>query len=286
MPRGRSRSASRGSSGPRSTGARTRRTRSRPAPARPPARRCDGSACIRRADGRGPAHAGPAAAVGLEHSCAASSLQLEQPGQVGAQPGRIEAGSVAQNHEAVRVDHVDRHAAAGLSTRGSCARSAGSAWSRRSVGRRAARPRAASHGSPRHSHSTSTRLASCPAVARPCHVARERRAFAAAVGRRRQRDAPGALGGFQRYCAAVDSCRRQLAQVGRAAAAARPCSSCLPVASRKNAARRRRAGCRRTARRSPAASCGCGCGRRWSMWGVRIDVVHCDGPCGKSGPAR
>ena len=57
--------------------------------------------------------------AGWRARIASSSLQLQQPGQVGAQAGRIEAGSVAQNHEAVRVDHVDRHAApASCPTRG------------------------------------------------------------------------------------------------------------------------------------------------------------------------
>src|SRR5690606_1104525 len=50
----------------------------------------------------------------MQVSCSGAgrrSDQLQELGDIGAQPDRIEPGRVAQDHEPVRVDHVGRYAA-------------------------------------------------------------------------------------------------------------------------------------------------------------------------------
>ena len=170
------------------------------------------------------------------------SHQLQQLGQVGAQARRIEAGSVAQNHEAVRIDHVHRHAA-----------SAASGLRRRAAGRRATRRRAAARAaSPARGaaaraaspiHSTSTRSASLPDQL-PDRVELAAQASHAGVGA----VAPAAPARCAR-CARPASSDTSLpsasrgvtrAQVGRRLQQFAVVLHALPGASRRNAARRRR----------------------------------------------
>ena len=241
MRRGRSRSASPGSSGRRWTGARRRRTRSRTAPARRRARRSGGSACIPRACAlrawtRSRWACGPGA-VGsmrvMRASCLTSASAV-WPGRCAGRPDRSRERSAESRSRWDRSRRPARRAASS-DARQCRSRNAGIGLqqAQRRPARRVRRQRARRR---RHSHSTSTRSASLP---NSCHTVSMSRATLshsrAAVGRRRHRDAPRARGRIPRVLAAVDALRRDRAQVAGGCSIS-PWFFCRPGASRRTAA--------------------------------------------------